>query len=79
MALLRFLLIFFIVSYILYLLGKWWLKWKIKKFNKDFNERFSDTNGKRKEGDVHVKYNPGNNKIINDDQGDYIDYEEIDN
>ena len=78
MALLRFLFIFFLVSYVIYLIGKWWLGWKIKKMKKDFEARGTSQQNHRKEGDVHVDFNPGSKKIINDDDGDYVDFEEVD-
>lgn len=78
MAFLRFLFIFFLVSYVIYLIGKWWFRWKINKIKKDIDARGNQQKNKRKEGDVRVDYNPGSKKIFNDNEGDYVDYEEVD-
>jgi cytochrome b subunit of formate dehydrogenase len=74
----RFILIVIIISYILYLLAKWWLKRKIRNIEKDYNEQqeaYQSMN--KKEGDVTVKTKAKNKKNYKDSEGEYVDFEEV--
>jgi hypothetical protein len=83
---------FLIVCFCVYLLLKWLLKPVIQRllnkalqdmarkhggqFQGQYRQQTQQTKQKR-EGSIHVDYVPPKNKTIPDDEGEYIDYEEI--
>lgn len=75
MAILRFLLIFFLViiliSYIVRILARIFFK----RIQRDFNQQQGYKN--RPEGDVTVSSPPKQSKIVDKNVGDYVDYEEV--
>jgi uncharacterized protein (UPF0333 family) len=79
MGILKFLLIVFAVFYIISLLGRYFLKRMMNKAKQQYqqNSQQESTNKKRKEGDISVDYKPNEKKHIPNNEGDYIDYEEI--
>jgi hypothetical protein len=80
LALLRFIAIFFLsvvlLSYVIRFLLRIFLKRMQKRYNNQYNQ--SDTTN-RKEGEVHVSQVKQKDKIVDNNVGDYIDYEEVDN
>lgn len=79
MGFLKFLLIVFIIFYVLMLLGRYFLKRFIAKSSSQFsNAQTQNTKHKKKrEGETFVEYKPQEKKQIPDDEGDYVDYEEV--
>lgn len=78
MFILKFILIFIIVVYILRLLGRLFFFSVARNFNTKSNSHRYDNY--RKEGDVTIDTkNTSQQKIVKKDIGDYINYEEIDN
>lgn len=78
MGFLRFILIFFIVSYLLSLLLRFLFKRYMRKVQKTFNEKSQEQNNmNKKEGEISVEYSPDSKTNLNDDDGEYIDFEEL--
>jgi len=78
MGFLKFLLIFFIVTYILGIIGRLLLKRYVKKAQKHFEQQKSEyQNQFKKEGDITIQKTNNSEKIINKSEGDYVDYEEV--
>ena len=79
MALLRLILIAFLIYYILKFIGRLLFPWFYIAENQDRNYKKAGAAGKpRKEGEVSVHDVQGDkDKIIQKDEGEYIDYEEI--
>ncbi len=78
MGFLKFLLFFFIVTYLLGIIGRFLLRRYVKKFQKHFEQQQSNfQNQHKQEGEITIQKNVNNEKIINKSDGDYIDYEEI--
>ena len=79
MAFLRTILIIIIVVYILKLIGRYviplLIKRQINKFQQE-NNRYSNYKQKP-EGEVTVETDSKQNKRFNSDEGEYVDYEEI--
>jgi len=79
MGFLRFIIIFLVVSYLLSLLLRFMFKRYIKKVQKNFNERTQEYNNMNKnEGDISVDYSPESEQRTNNNDGEYVDFEEID-
>jgi hypothetical protein len=76
MVILRIILIALLIYYALKLIGRILLPWL---FMKHVNNRTGYMNtGKDKQGDVTIQdLSKDKSKIINKDEGDYVDYEEI--
>lgn len=72
---LKFLLIFFIVIYVLGYLGKWFFFNWIKKFSNQ--QPGQDSSNQKKEGEVTINTNPQNSNKHQESNGEYVDYEEI--
>ena len=64
-----------------------WIIWKIigaynayttskKNFNNN-GARYQRNNNKEKEGETFVKYQPPTHKKISDDEGEYVDFEDV--
>jgi len=79
MGFLKFLLIVFIIFYVLMLLGRYFLKRFIARNSSQFsNAQTHNTKYKKmREGETFVEYKPQEKKQIPDDEGDYVDYEEV--
>jgi cellulose synthase/poly-beta-1,6-N-acetylglucosamine synthase-like glycosyltransferase len=72
---LKFLLIFFIVIYVLGYFGKlFFFNWIKKVSNQPPGQ---DAYNSKKEGEVTINTNPQNSKIHNESNGEYVDFEEI--
>ncbi|MBT4479069.1 MAG: DUF4834 family protein [Flavobacteriales bacterium] len=82
-GLFRFLFWFFLISYILRILGRYifpiLLKRYIKKKQSQFNQQFNQQDSTlEKEGEVSIKTKPKKSKTDTDDMGEYVDFEEVD-
>lgn len=80
MVFLRTLLIIIVIIYVLRFLFRFLARRFLKKMSKNFDERKQTNNNNYKnEGDITVKYDPEKkkNKKIKDDDGEYVDYEEV--
>ncbi len=72
---LKFLVIFFSVIYLIGLIVKWFLKrWfvSLSQQNQNNNEQKS-----QKEGEVTIDYSENTDKKMGANDGEYVDYEEI--
>ncbi len=82
-GLFRFLFWFFLISYILRILGRYifpiLLKRYINKKQSQFNQQFNPQNSPLdKEGEVSIKTKPKKSKNDTNDMGEYVDFEEVD-
>ncbi|MBN2519893.1 MAG: DUF4834 family protein [Bacteroidales bacterium] len=84
MTLIRIIFFFIIFYYLFKLIGRYILPWLIKKFFNRMTQQQSNVyqrtkqEYKKKEGEVTVHYNTDKNKKRrSDNEGDYVDYEEI--
>ena len=82
-GLLRFLFWFFLISYILKVLGRYilpiLLKRYINKKQSQFNQQFNQQDSTlEKEGKVSIKTKPKKSKNDTNDMGEYVDFEEVD-
>lgn len=72
---LKFLLIFFIVIYLVGYISKLlFVNWVKKVSNQQMNQDVYNT---KKEGEVTIDKNPQNSRKTNSKDGEYIDYEEV--
>ena len=82
-GLFRFLFWFFLISYILRILGRYifpillkrYINKKQSQFNQQFNQQGSNL---EKEGKVSIKTKPKKSKNDTNDMGEYVDFEEVD-
>jgi len=84
-GLIKFLIWFFLISYILKFLGRFvfpfLLKRYIKKKQSQFNQHFTqqqDTTSDVEEGKVTIKTKVKKTKSDKTDMGEYVDFEEVD-
>jgi len=77
MALARFILILFIIFFLIRIITRFILKKYVQKMQNQYKDPHHQTQQK-KEGDVTIKSSSKQNKKIDDDVGDYVDYEEVD-
>ena len=78
MAFLRTILIIVIVVYVLKLIGRYVVPMLIKRQINKFQQENNKYNYKQKpEGEVTIEKNNVGNKKFNSDEGEYVDYEEI--
>lgn len=78
MGFLKFLLIFFTVTYILGIIGRLILRRFVKKAQHQFEQQQEhQRNQYKNEGDITIQKKGNSEKIINPSEGEYIDYEEI--
>ena len=83
-GLFRFLFWFFLISYILRVLGRYifpiLLKRYINKKQSQFNQQFNQQQNTNveEEGKVTIKTKPKKSKSETSDIGDYVDFEEVD-
>ena len=79
MGFLRFLLIVFIIFYVLMLVGRLLLKRFIKISRTQYNNGHGQNSARKtkREGETFIDFQPQEKKQIPDDEGDYVDYEEI--
>tara|TARA_B100000579_G_C22228618_1_gene575000 strand:- start:137 stop:394 length:258 start_codon:yes stop_codon:yes gene_type:complete len=82
-GLFRFLFWFFLISYILRILGRYifpillkrYINKKQSQFHQQFNQQGSNL---EKEGKVSIKTKPKKSKNDTNDMGEYVDFEEVD-
>ena len=82
-GLIIFLFWFFLISYILRVLGRYFfpilLKRYINKKQSQFNQQFNPQDSNlEKEGKVSIKTKPKKSKNDTNDMGEYVDFEELD-
>ena len=82
-GLIIFLFWFFLISYILRVLGRYFfpilLKRYINKKQSQFNQQFNPQDSNlEKEGKVSIKTKPKKSKNDTNDMGEYVDFEEVD-
>ncbi len=80
MALVKFLLIFLAVFYALRLIGRWVIGSWIRRVQNAYGTpqtRGASREKRMREGEVKVSGRPADSRKINDNIGDYVDYEEI--
>ena len=84
-GLIKFLIWFFLISYILKFLGRFvfpfLLKRYVKKKQSQFNQKFTqqqDTTVDVEEGKVTIKTKVKKSKSDKNDMGEYVDFEEVD-
>ena len=82
-GLFRFLFWFFLISYILRILGRYvfpiLLKRYINKKQSQFNQQFNQQDSSlEKEGKVSIKTKTKKSKNDTNDMGEYVDFEELD-
>lgn len=73
---LKFLLIFFIIIYLLSFIGKWFFTSLVNKATSGSHFNSGQQNN-RPEGDVSVQKEPQKSKLFKKDDGEYVDYEEV--
>ncbi len=86
MGLIRFAIIFFLTYFIISLFSRYVLPFVLRFFfrrmsdrvRRDYENKMREKNKKDREGEVTIRYRPDNSKIITKDDGEYIDYEELD-
>jgi hypothetical protein len=71
---LKFLLIFFIVIYLLGYLGKWFFVRWVKKMS---NQQYSQASDMRQEGEVTIDIDKTQSNKRFNTEGEYVDYEEV--
>lgn len=76
MALIRFLLILFIIFFVIRIFSRFVLRRYVKNMRNQYENQQNQYN-KKHEGDVTINTKPEMDKKIDKDEGDYIDYEEI--
>ncbi len=75
MALARFILILLVIFFIIRVITRF----VVKKYIKNMQKRYEDQHHPNKnEGDVTIKSSSDSDKKIDNDVGDYVDYEEVD-
>ncbi len=86
MGLIRFVIVFFLVYFLISLFTRYVLPFAMRylfsrmsgRVRKDYEKKMKDRRKKEREGEITIRYKPGDNKIITKDDGEYIDYEELD-
>jgi hypothetical protein len=87
MGLFRFAVIFFLVWLITSLFTRYVLPFVVRilfrrmsdRVRRDYDKKMHDKQRKEREGEVTIRYRPDKTKIIEKDDGEYVDYEDIDN
>ena len=82
LGLIKFLVWFIIISYILRLLGRnlfpFLLKRYIRKKQSQFNQQFNKANHQEEDGKVTINKKAKDHKSNTDNMGEYVDFEEVD-
>ncbi|MDX9769928.1 MAG: DUF4834 family protein [Tenuifilaceae bacterium] len=77
LILLRFFAIVFLIFFLITLISRWALRRFFRKMQNASNSTSYQQN-RRPEGDVYVSKTAQQDKIVDKDVGDYVDYEEVD-
>lgn len=80
LTLIKIFLFFVVLVFVGGLVGRYLLKRFFKNMRQNMHGEFGDQERKKKEGKVTIEYDKREkrNKKFNRDQGDYVDYEEVD-
>ncbi|MFH2095936.1 MAG: DUF4834 family protein [Bacteroidota bacterium] len=79
MGFLRFLLIFIVVSYVLSLIFRFIIRRYFRKVQNNFEQQQQNyRSAGKKEGEITIEKKPEKEKKFDSDEGEYIDFEEID-
>lgn len=86
MGLIRFVFIFFLFYFIISLFSRYVLPFVLRFFfrrmsdgvRRDYEKKMRDKKSREREGEVTIRYKPGEKKIITRDDGEYVDYENVD-
>jgi hypothetical protein len=86
MGLIRFVIVFFLAYFLISLFSRYVLPFVLRFFfrrmsdrvRREFENKMREKNKKEREGEVTIRYRPGDNKIITKDDGEYVDFEELD-
>ena len=73
----RFLLILFIIFFIVRIFTRYIFRSYVKNMQQNFGNH-QNKNNSRKDGDVTINTKPNQGKKFDKDEGDYVDYEELD-
>lgn len=76
MALIKFVLILFIIFFLIRVFARYVLRSYVKNMQRNFNDR-QNQQSQKKEGDVTINTKSQKEKKIDRNEGDYVDYEEI--
>lgn len=84
MTFLRVIFILILTYYLFKLVGRYLLPWLLKRFMKNVQNKYSQNAGNtnnqsKKEGEVNIKYSPKDKKNKDEDIGEYVDFEDLDN
>lgn len=82
----RFIFIFFLVYFVFSLISRYVLPFIMRFFfrrmsdnvRRDYEREMNEKRRRESEGEVTIRYKPGDKKIVTKDDGEYIDYEELD-
>jgi hypothetical protein len=85
-GLIKFALVFFLIYFLFSLLSRYVLPFLVRllarrmsdRVRGDYEKKMYQQRKKEREGEVVIRYKPGKDKIITRDDGEYIDYEELD-
>ena len=85
-GLIRFAIIFFLVYFLISLFSRYVLPFVARFFFKrmsdrvksDYERQMRERRKREREGEVTIRYRTDGNKIITKNDGEYVDYEEID-
>jgi hypothetical protein len=86
-GLIKFAFIFFLFYFLFSLFSRYVLPFVVRflfrrmsdRVRGDYDKKMRDQRKKEREGEVIIRYKPGEeNKIITKDDGEYVDYEELD-
>jgi hypothetical protein len=75
MGVIRFFLIFFLIFFLLGYIARFILRLFLKRLEKKFNNQAGGQ--QRPEGDVYVNKGRPKDKMVDQNVGDYVDYEEV--
>jgi hypothetical protein len=86
MALIKFALVFFLIYFLFSLLSKYVLPFVVRflvrrmsdRVRGDYEKKMYQQRKKEREGEVVIRYKPEKGKTITREDGEYVDYEELD-
>ena len=86
MGLIRLVVIFFLTYFLVSLFTRYVLPFVTRylfrrmsdKVKRDYEKQMHEKRKKESEGEVVIRYRPGKDKTLTRDDGEYIDYEELD-
>ena len=86
MGLIRFVIIFFVVYFLFSLVTRYVLPFVVRFFfrrmsdrvRRDYEKKMHDKRKRENEGEITIRYRPDKGKVITKENGEYIDYEDVD-